>query len=153
MILGGIQQARYADADPVDVILRQDLAFGRSHTDYDLWMTTLQDPVRMLQRDDPDGALLTHAETRSQIGRVEKLARADGVVAMRTRILTHLQTTEDMAIVASMRDMLSEKSVVLSTTSMTWTLQRSDDEWRITQIFFEGEAYSTRPELRGFKQD
>lgn len=149
--MSGTPIPRSVGTDPVDVILRQDQAFGRSHIDYDLWMTTLHDPVRMLETSDPDGALLTHAEALAQIGRVEKLARAEGVVAMRTRILTHIQPVEDMAIVASMRDLLSEGGAVLSTSSMTWTLQRFEYDWRISQIFFEGGAYSTRPELRGFK--
>lgn len=140
-------------ADPVDVILRQDAAYGRSCIDYDLWMTTLQDPVRMLGSNDPVGAMLSHQETCAQLAKVEKVARAEGVVAMRTRILTHIQPVEDMAIVASLRDRLTVVGDVLGTTSMTWTLQKVDDVWRITQIFFEGGAYSTRPEMQGFKPE
>ncbi len=134
--------------DPIDVILRQDRAFGPDTVDYDLWLTTLMDPVRLLASNDLAGRMMDHAAAIKQLKTIETAARADGVAQLRTRILTHIQPAEDLAIVASMRDLLSENNMVLRTTSMTWTLSRVEDVWRISQVFFEGEAYATRQGLR-----
>ena len=135
--------------DPIDVILRQDRAFGPEQIDYDLWLSTLMDPVRLLGSADLGGRMLDHAATIKQLQRVEAAARADGVTQLRTRILTHIQPAEDLAIVASMRDLLSDQNVVLSTSSVTWTMTRTKEAWLISQIFFEGQAYSNRPGLQG----
>ena len=135
--------------DPIDVILRQDRAFGPERIDYDLWMTTLMDPVRLLGSADLGGRMLDRAATIKQLQSVEAAARADGVTQLRTRILTHIQPAEDLAIVASMRDLLSNQNVVLSTSSVTWTMIRTEAVWRISQIFFEGQAYSNRPGMQG----
>ena len=134
-------------SDPIDVILLQDRAFGPERIDYDLWMTTLANPVRMLGSADPRGRVLSHAAVIRQIQKIEAVARADGVTSMRTRILTHIRPAEDLAIVASMRDMLSAKMVVLRTSSVTWTLGREEDIWKISQIFFDGRTYSTQEGL------
>ena len=134
-------------SDPIDVILKQDQAFGPERIDYDLWMTTLADPVRMMGEADMTGRMFHRAAAISQLMTIEAAARANGVTQIRTRILTHLQPTEDLSIVVSKRDLLSEKNVIISTSSVTWTLTRSQDEWLISQIFFEGHSYSIKPDL------
>lgn len=131
------------------MILTQDRAFGPTEIDYDLWLTTLMNPVRLLGATDLAGRVLDRAAVCEQLRGVEAAARADGVTRLRTRILTHIQPAEDLAIVSSMRDLMSGKHVVLGTSSMTWTLTRTEGVWLISQIFFEGTAYSTRPGLGG----
>ena len=130
--------------DPVDVILMQDRAFGPDRIDIDLWLRSLHDPVRLVRDGDAKGLVLDYAGVIEELLRTEKAARKDGIVKLRTRILTHLQPTEDLAIIASHRDRLSAQNVVLGTTSMTWTLTRPDGIWRISQIFFDSPSYSMR---------
>lgn len=130
--------------DPVDVILLQDRAFGAARIDIDLWLRSLHDPVRLLSDENPKGMMLDYAAVIEELLLTETAARADGIAKLRTRILTHLQPTEDLAIIASHRDRLSIQNVVLGTTSMTWTLTRPDGIWRISQIFFDTPRYSMR---------
>ena len=127
--------------DPIEVVMRQDQCYGRDRIDYAMWMSTVAAPLVLLSVDQrvilPDEAAII-AETEE----TERKARADGVVALRTQILSHIRPVEDMAIVASIRDRLGAGGGIIGSTSMTWTLSRLGDGWRIHQIFFEKPRYS-----------
>jgi len=71
------------------------------------------------------------------LDRLEVVARRDGVTALRTRILSHVQPAPDLSILCSIRDRLSAKGEVLASSSMTWTLMLVGSEWKISQIIFD----------------
>ncbi len=129
--------------DSVDVVLRQDEAFGPERIDYDLWMTTLDFPMIMISGDD-QAVVPNRSAAEAYLVEVERAVRRDGVRAFRTRILSHIQPTPDMSIISSMRDLLNRDGGVLATSIMTFTLKKIGGEWKITQLFFDDSIYDLK---------
>jgi len=127
-----------------DVVLLQDRAFGSGETDEELWLSTLTFPLT-IKTTDRIMVLKTPEETRGEIRAVVAAARAGGVHTIRTRILSHIQPTDEVAIIASMRDRLSATGGVLGSTSITWTLIRVGEDWKINQLFFDNPVYDLSP--------
>lgn len=74
------------------------------------------------------------------LNRLEIAARKDGVAALRTRVLSHVQPAPDLSILCSIRERLSNQGEVLASSSMTWTLTLLGSEWKISQIVFDDDA-------------
>ncbi len=127
-----------------DVVLLQDRAFGPEETDEDLWMSTLTVPLTM-KTVNRTMVLKSRAEVLHELRAVIDAVRADGVRALRTRILSHIQPTDELAIIASMRDRVSGSGGIIGSTSITWTLIKVGEEWKINQLFFDNPAYDISP--------
>lgn len=133
-----------SSADPIEVVFRQDRAYGPDTVDIDLWLSSLIWPLTLQSGNDltvlPDRAAIV-----TELHRITKIARAEGVRRLRTRVLSHLQPADDTAIVASMRDRLGAGGELLGTSSMTWTLSLFDGGWKIQHLYFEESHYGLPP--------
>ena len=127
--------------DTIDVILRQDKAFGPIEIDLDLWLTTHHYPAVVVTNsfsrviEDPE-------KTRRDLRKMDAVARAQGTVSLKTRILSHLQPTEDTSIVCSIRDRLDADGNIIASVSLTWVLMREDGIWKIRTTHVDDGAYS-----------
>ena len=135
-----------------DVVLLQDRAFGPEETDEDLWMSTLTVPLTM-KTVNRTMVLKSRAEVLHELRAVIDAVRADGVRALRTRILSHIQPTDELAIIASMRDRVSGSGGIIGSTSITWTLIKVGEEWKINQLFFDNPAYDISPTVERIQDD
>ncbi|MEM7190371.1 MAG: hypothetical protein AAF439_12230 [Pseudomonadota bacterium] len=126
--------------DPIDVVLRQDRAYGPDGCDIDLWMSTLTWPLTL--RSGADQVVLPdYASIVSELGRVTELAQREGVVRMQTRILSHLRPADDTVILSSIKDRFDADDKLIGSSSMTWTLVLLDSDWKIRQLSFERSHY------------
>ncbi|MEM1159692.1 MAG: hypothetical protein AAGJ28_02055 [Pseudomonadota bacterium] len=125
-----------AGADPIEVVLRQDEAFGPDGVDIDLWMSTLTWPLTM-QSGEARIVLPDRESVAAEVERVCAIARDEGVVRTRTRILSHLQPAEDTTILSSLKDRFSSDGSLLGSSPLTWTLVSQSGEWKVRQVYFE----------------
>ena len=127
--------------DPIDAILRQDKAFGPVEIDMDLWLKTHHYPAVVVTSE--FSRVFNDAEmTRRNLSKMDAIARAEGTVALKTRILSHLQPTEDTAIVCSIRDRLDAAGNIIASVSLTWVLMREDENWKIRTTHVDDGAHS-----------
>lgn len=108
--------------------------------DYCRWTDTIFFPLTM----HCDGTtLVVHDRDafREHLQDLECMAIEMGAATIRTRILSHLRPVEEMAIISSVRDRLSADDTVLGSASMTWSVIRVGDEWKINQIHFNDDRY------------
>lgn len=127
-------------ADPVGVVLLQDACLSEAGIDCERWTKTVFFPLTMSS----DGNLFTietEACFHEHLKMLEKKACQLGVVALRTRILSHIQPSEDMSIISSIRDRLGKDGRVIGSSSITWTLISVDGAWQISQILFNEGVY------------
>ena len=124
----------------MDVVLLQDACLDESGIDYARWQTTVFLPLTLLS----DGKLFvldTPEAFVAHLKALEKKAFELGVTALKTRILSHVQPSADMAIISSIRDRLS-KDKVIGSSSITWGLLRVGGTWKINQILFNDGVYN-----------
>ncbi|MEM7056221.1 MAG: hypothetical protein AAF557_01405 [Pseudomonadota bacterium] len=127
-------------SDPVGVVLIQDTCLSERGIDYDRWTKTVFLPLTMSS----DGNLFSvddKSEFIDHLQMLQKKAGQLGVVALRTRVLSHIQPTEAMSIVSSIRDRLSGDGEVVGSSSITWTLILVNGAWKISQILFNDGVY------------
>ena len=135
------ETARFSDNDdPASAVLAQDACYGAESIDYDRWEQTVFFPLTLLYEgrqtiiEDP-------AAFRSHLEELEGLGRARGIAGLRTRILSHIQPGDEIAVLSSVRDHLSAEGETVSSTSMTWTVIRTGEGWKINQIHFNDMRY------------
>lgn len=122
-------------SDPAAVVLAHDRFVSADGIDAKAWGRTVFLPLVMLHQggteivDSLDG-FVDHME------RVWETARAQGIAGLKTRILSHVQPREDMAILSTFRDRLDAMGNVMASTSITWTVIRTHLGWKINQIHF-----------------
>lgn len=121
--------------DPAQPVLEHDDCFHPNGIDVDRWSDTMFFPVVMISEsgqtvlDDMD-AFAKHLTDLASAG------RAFGVHGIRTRILSNIQTSEDVAIISSIRDRIDGDGEVIGSASITWLLVRDQGHWKINQIHF-----------------
>ena len=127
-------------ADPVGVVLLQDKCMSEDGIDYELWTSTVFLPLTMSS----DGNVFTvedEAGFSEHLSMLWQKALELQVVRLRTRILSHIQPSEDMSIVSSIRDRIAGDGTVIGSSSITWTLLRENQRWLINQILFNDGIY------------
>ena len=122
--------------NPIDAVLRQDQAYGPEATDLDLWFTTLHFPLAMVASA-YTRIIETPEQARTEMIALEKASRAEGIVTLKTQIMTHVQPSDDMSIVCSVRERLNASGKRVAAASMTFILMREGDIWRIRTIHFD----------------
>lgn len=130
-------------SDPASVVLRQDDAWGIDQIDIPMWLSTVNIPICLLSNGRMR-MLKSEEEVVSDLRAIEKLARAAGVVGLRTLILSNIQAAENLAIIASIRQHLGREGNIVSATSVTWNVVDLDGRWRISQVVMENALYDLR---------
>lgn len=128
---------------PSEVVRLHDTAYGPTDIDYAAWIETLTFPFTMISRAGDEVFDGPEAIER-QLRGLDQVARSDGIIGLRTRILSEVEITDGIAIVTSHRDRLARSGPsegVLGTTPITFTLVKTDDGWKINRIFFDGHRY------------
>lgn len=122
--------------DPVEAILRQDRAFLPGGIDFDLWMSTLSFPMIMMTQTHT-AVVQSRDDAIAWLKDSEIKARAEGAVALCTQIRTHLEVSEDEAVISSVRRRISAAGIVVGSNSMTWTVIREGTFWKIRFLLFD----------------
>lgn len=122
--------------DPIEVVLRQDHAFGPEIMDVDLWLSTLFFPLVMLSNEDTV-LVETRGDAVRWLNAVGRAVRATGVVGIRTRILSNFLVEEDLAMVSTLRDRIGADGGVMASTSITWTITRLGPDWKARSLLFD----------------
>ena len=82
---------------------------------------------------------------------LENYAQAKGMTHFRTRILSHISLSDSAATIAGLRDhMTGEKR--LATASMTFSVLRDGNDWRINQIHFNDHTADLSATTQIFRQ-
>jgi len=142
VIYGGIRMVVLHDdyTDPVGVVLIQDACISDAGIDLERWTKTVFLPLTMSS----DGNLFTVEDEpgfHEHLKMLEKKAKDLGVTKLRTRVLSHIQPSDEMAIVSSIRDRVSGDGTVIGSSSITWTLMSLQGAWKINQILFNDAIY------------
>ncbi len=126
--------------DPVGVVLIQDACMSEAGIDFVRWSKTVFLPLTMSS----DGNLFSVEDEpgfHEHLKMLESKATALGVTALRTRVMSHIRPSEDMAIVSSIRDRMSKDGGIVGSSSITWTLISLNGAWKISQILFNDAIY------------
>ncbi|MEM1277413.1 MAG: hypothetical protein AAGH74_12865 [Pseudomonadota bacterium] len=126
--------------DPADVVLAQDKCLTADGVDYARWLETVFIPLSLISEGksfhiESDEAFVGHLKA------LEEKAFELGVVALETQILSHVRPSVDMAILSSIRRRLGANDEVIGESSITWTVIRVGEGWRVNQIFFNDSVY------------
>lgn len=127
-------------SDPVGVVLIQDTCMSETGIDVERWTKTLFLPLTMSS----DGNLFTvenEPELHEHMKMLEKKAKDLGVTTLRTRVLSHIQPSDEMAIVSSIRDRIAGDGAIIGSSSITWSLMSLQGAWKINQIMFNDAIY------------
>ena len=120
---------------PASPMLSHDRLLVDGYLDVETWLRTLFLPVLVLTE---EGNMLyeTEEDARGHLSWLSEVAQQSGTVGLRTRIVSTRQTGDDIALVTTLRDRVSADDQVIGTTSITWTVIRDQNEWKISQIHF-----------------
>ncbi len=121
--------------EPSRTVLMQDECYSADGIDARRWMQTVFIPLTMVG-DGKTFTIDTEDAFSDHLKALEEKAIELGVAALRTEIQSCAYMIEDMAIISSVRHRLSAKGKVLGSTSITWTVIRVDEHWKINQILF-----------------
>jgi len=127
-------------SDPVGVVLIQDACMSEAGIDFARWTKTVFLPLTMSS----DGNLFTVEDEpgfHDHLSMLSKKALDLGVTKLRTRVLSHIQPSDEMAIVSSIRDRMAGDGKIIGSSSITWTLMSLNGAWKINQILFNDAVY------------
>lgn len=126
--------------DPAEVVLAQDKCLSAAGLDYTRWLETVFIPLTLIS----EGKTF-HIETEEafveHLRALEEKASELGVTTLETQILSHVRPSVDMAILSSIRRRLAADGELVGESSITWTVIRTGEGWRINQIFFNDSVH------------
>lgn len=127
--------AQRADMTPSEVVTEQDQCIGQGLLDVARWCSTVFFPLVMMSE---TGTMIVDSPRMFErhLFDLQQTALLRGVVGFRTRITSESQPAVNVAIVGSLRDHYDAAGHAVGTTSITWSLVRTDGVWKINQIHF-----------------
>ena len=127
--------APWDELDPAAVVVAHDGFVSADGIDAEAWGQTVFLPLVMLHQGGTE-VVEDRDEFIAHMERLWQKARQHGIAGLRTRILSHVQPRDDMAILSTFRDRLDARGNVMASTSITWTVLRTPGGWKINQIHF-----------------
>lgn len=124
------------DGNPVQLLYRQDLAFGPERFDYAQWIATLAFPFHewlddwLIEIDTPEDVV-----DRLEAG--NRSMRESGVCGLRSVVYSHIQPNDDRAIMSVQRIRLLQDGGVHSHRNGVWVMVRSGGVWRAHEFHWQ----------------
>lgn len=121
--------------DPLSPVLAQDTYYRLGRIDIDGWSSTVCFPLALVS-EQSSTIIRNKYELEEHLLHLQEAALRQGIAEIRTQVLSHVRSRDDMAILCSVRERISSDGVSLGSASINWAVIELPEGWRVSQIHF-----------------
>ncbi|MEM7060209.1 MAG: hypothetical protein AAF557_21720 [Pseudomonadota bacterium] len=137
------------ELDAAAVVQQQDTCLNEDGIDCESWAKTVFLPLTLIS-ENSSFHIRNNKGLFEHLKKLEKEAKKIGIAKLQTCIISQNQRGRDMSVVSSVRKLLSSEGLLIGSTSITWTLLKLENLWKINLILFNDSVFDRSVVARVF---